>query len=191
MLTKTHLAIVSNAFRENALLKILLVLVLLSNVHTGYKATKAVEFQKTVLIPVGLNEKIEIEGDTISETYLLTVSRFIFDLALDYTKYTVKSQYHLIMAWMSPRSYKKYQPVFNAFIDDAQIGDVVSCFFIDKIEHNPGRKIVKVSGKKTMIYDGTEVETKNETYAIKYSTKAGRLMIEEIGEWKTVEEAQE
>ena len=187
MLTKTHQATISNAFRENSLLKLLLVLVLLSNLHTSYKATKAIEFQKTVMVPVGYSEKIEIEGDKISEQYLLTVSRYILDLALDYTKHSVKSQYNLILSWMSPGAYHKYQPVFNAFIDDAQIGDVVSCFFIDKTEHNPVKKIVKVSGKKTMIYDGAEVETKNETYAIKYSVKAGRLMIEEIGEWKTVE----
>ncbi len=189
MLTKTHLSTISNVFRENALLKILLVLVLVSNLHTSYKSSQAVEMQKTVWVPVGLTERIELEGDKLNENYLLVVSRFIFDLALEYTKYNVKSQYELIKAWMSPTAYKKYEPVFNAFIDDAQIGDVVSCFFIDKVEHNPAKKIVKVAGKKTMIYDGTEVETKNETYALKYNVKAGRFTVEEIGEWKTVENA--
>lgn len=180
----------AESIRKNKLLSFFLVLTLTVTCFSSFFSYRATKEQKIVLVPVGYNEKIELEEGKVNDSYLLVMSRYVIDQALNYHKFNVKRQYQTILAMMSPRAYEKYEPVFHAFGEDAQIGDVVSTFLIDKFEHDISRKIVKITGNKMLIYDGQEVETKRATYAIKYSINSGRFTLEELGEWKEVENAQ-
>ena len=170
---------------ENRFLKLVIALIALSNVAFGYMAMKAVSYRTTVLVPFGLNEKVVVSDKVVSQRYLLFMAREIFDLALSYTPPTVRKQYELLLTNISPRTYRKYEKVFKQFVEEAEVGKLVSVVLIDSITHNPEKKIVMMEGQRLLMLEaGSAVERKNVRYAFSYEIRQGRLFIIEIGEFK-------
>ena len=170
---------------ENRLLKLVLAVIALSNVLFGYMAMRAVSYRTTVLVPFGLSEKVVVSDRVVSQKYLLYMAREVFDLALDYTPPTVRKQYELLLTIISPKTYRRYEKLFKKFVDEAEVGKLVSVVLIDEIKHDPEQKMVVMQGQRLLMLEaGDAMERKAVRYAFSYEIRQGRLFVIDIGEYK-------
>lgn len=170
---------------ENRFLKLVLAVIALSNVVFGYMAMKAVSYRTTVLVPFGLNEQVVVSDRVVSQKYLLYMAREVFDLALDYTPPTVRKQYELLLTIVSPKTYRRYEKRFEKFVEEAEVGKLVSVVLIDEITHDPEQKMVVMQGQRLLMLEaGDAMERKAVRYAFTYEIRQGRLFVIDIGEYK-------
>lgn len=170
---------------ENRFLKLVLAVIALSNVLFGYMAMRAVSYRTTVLVPFGLSEKVVVSDRVVSQKYLLYMAREVFDLALDYTPPTVRKQYELLLTIISPKTYRRYEKLFKKFVDEAEVGKLVSVVLIDEIKHDPEQKMVVMQGQRLLMLEaGDAMERKAVRYAFSYEIRQGRLFVIDIGEYK-------
>jgi hypothetical protein len=165
-------------------MKFIVIVLTIGLICTGYFTFQAVKYQKTILRPIGFNKEIIVEGDTVNEDYLIGFSDFIFERALQYTPFTVESNYKLIKALMTPRAQIAYTYDYNNIIKDAKLGKITSVFIIHGSEHNNELKTYTSWGDRLLMIDGKVINKKNITYILKYVVKAGRVAIDELGEIK-------
>ena len=177
----------ANLLAENRLLKFVILVIAASNVLFGYLTLRAVRYQKVVLIPFGFKDRIEVRGDSVSESYLLETARIVFDLALNYSPATVRSQYELLLTMWDPETYPEYRRRFSALEEEAETGKLVSVFIPQSIRHDPERRIVRATGNRVLLLEGEKVaESRPAEYAFSYRVRAGRLFIRHLGEWAEV-----
>lgn len=174
----------ANLLAENRLLKFAILVIAASNVLFGYLSLRAVSYQKVILVPFGFEKKIEVRGNSLSESYVLEVARVTFDLALNYSPATVRSQYELLLTMWDPETYPEYRRRFSALQEEATTGKLVSVFIPESIRHDPARRIVRASGKRLLLLENEKVvESKAAEYAFSYRVRAGRIFIRRLGEW--------
>jgi type IV conjugative transfer system protein TraE len=144
----------------------------------------AVMYQKTVVLPPGqLSAKIVVSGDSVNEEYLLEFSRAMFDMALDFSPKNAKAQLETVLLYVDPASYGKYRKKFDEEIQNIEVSGAVSAFVVDDTQFDGRRKIVKVIGKRLLLVADQVVSAENETHALEYRVKAGRLYWKEMGKW--------
>jgi type IV conjugative transfer system protein TraE len=187
MTKTTYLNYLSNLAKENGFLKVVILVIALSNVCFGYFSLKALRAQKVIVTPIGYNEKIVVDGDSVNESYLIMFANYVFKLALEYQPSTIRQHYDMLKTVMSPRSYKFYEDEFTRLIDDVEIGQISSVFFINSMKHDPIKKVVKVTGVRRMYLEHDVVESADLVYALKYEVEWGRVFIKELGSWSDFE----
>ncbi len=174
-------------FAENQLLKFLFVLLAASNVLFGFMAYRANHNHTTILVPAGFSEKIVVQGNRLSESYLIEMARYAFDLALGYTPTNIRSQYELLLSLFDSDTYRENRKRYMDFIEEVETTRISSDFKIEKLQHDPERQVIIARGHRLLIYDTSVVEGQKAAYALRYAVRDGRFTIKEIGEWKEME----
>ena len=78
-----------NLKTANRLLKFFVVVIGISVIYLTFKVTRTVEYQKTVLVPVFFDSKLEISGDDISDEGAEMYARRITALRANYSPMSV------------------------------------------------------------------------------------------------------
>jgi len=163
---------------ENRLLKLAVVVVAVSNILFGFMAWTATKQKTVLLVPVGFSRPIEA-GRTVNEAYILEVARFLADSFLNYTPTTVRKQYEAALQFFAPRVYSQYRKIFDKFVDEAETSQLASAFFVDRVEHSPDSRAIKVTGNKVTMLNDQVIERKTISILIKYKTRYGRFYVTE------------
>lgn len=181
MLKEIYTNYLGNLIKENSLLKFVIIAQCIAIVCFGYLTLRAVKHEKVVIVPVGFQEKIVVEGNEVNESYLLQMSSFIFNLALEYQPSTIRNHYDLIKTQMTTSAYNFYEEDFKRLIDDVELGQISSAFFMNSVKHDAQNKLLMVSGIRKLFLENEVVQSEDISYGIKYKIDYGRVFVEEIG----------
>jgi len=172
----------ANIASENRLLKFFIVVIGVAVIISSIYSYRAVRYQKTVIIPPGARDKIEITGDIVNDEYIRAFTRYIAALAFNYNPVTVRKQYDELLMLYDTTSYPEGKTVFYNLADKVEMTLTSSVFYIDKIWVDEQKKRIEVQGIHQQYMDDRKVEDKTITYLIGYVISAGKFRITGISE---------
>lgn len=106
MKTDRYISSVSNLFVNNRLLKFVVIVLAAMQVMNYVSAKEAEENRRTIIIPMGLSETIQVSGREADETYLSAMGVYVAQLLYSTTPSTVESQYKILLSLFTPDAYK-------------------------------------------------------------------------------------
>jgi conjugal transfer pilus assembly protein TraE len=182
MLFDFYLQKTSNLVGENRLLKFFIVLIGVAVVVNSFYVHKAMNQQRTVIIPVGglTGERIELQGDVLSDSYVRLMSRYVMGLFMDYTPDSANGQYSELLEIFSSGAYPEYKERLITLADDIKTTKVSGSFSIQKITHHGD--VIEVSGIKKQFLESSLASDEVVTYRIKYEVVNGMFRLVEINE---------
>jgi conjugal transfer pilus assembly protein TraE len=172
----------SNIFAENRLLKFAVIVIGIATVVNAAMTFRALNYQRTVIIPPVLNSRIEITGDRASEEYVKAFSRYIAALSFSYSPGTVKPQFDELLALYAPEAFPEGKRVLYELADRVITTRVTSVFFMGRLYVDGGKNQIEMSGQKRQYVDDRKVEDVTKTYLVDYRISDGRFQIMRISE---------
>lgn len=103
-----YVSSVSNIFINNRLLKFVVIVLALMQAVSYVELSRIDENRRTVIIPVGLTETVEVGNGHADETYLSAMGVYIATLAYSTTPRSVEGQYKMLLTLLTPEAYKSY-----------------------------------------------------------------------------------
>ena len=169
-----------NLIAENKILKFFIVIIgmlQLMNAFWNYQLTKS---YKTIIIPTGINEKMEVTNNSISDNGIKYYVRYILALTLNYTPAVARGQFEELLSLYSPEGYVQAKTDFYSLADTIEAAKVASLFYIQRITLDQGKNTIEVLGNKKQYVNETKIKDTSEVYFIEYSVDHGRFMINKI-----------
>ncbi len=176
----------SNIVAENRLLKFVVVVIGIAAIVNAVMTYRALNYQRTIIVPPVLKSRIEITGDRASEEYVKAFSRYIAALSFSYSPGTVKPQFDELLALYAPEAFPEGKRVLYELADRAITTRVTSAFFMGKLYVDSGKNQIEMSGQKRQYVDDRKVEDLVKTYLIDYRISDGRFQIIRISEKEEV-----
>lgn len=172
----------ANIASENRLLKFFIVVIGVAVIISSLYSYRAVRYQKTVIIPPGARDKIEVAGNIVNDEYVKAFTRYIMALAFSYNPVTARKQYDELLTLYDTASYPEGKTVFYNLADKVEMTRASSVFYIDKIWVDEQKKRIEIHGIHQQYIDDRKVEDKTKTYLIGYVISAGRFRVTGISE---------
>lgn len=172
----------SNIFAENRLLKFAVIVIGIATVVNAAMTFRALNYQRTVIIPPVLNSRIEITGDRASEEYVKAFSRYIAALSFSYSPGSVKPQFDELLALYAPEAFPEGKRVLYELADRVITTRVTSVFFMSRLYVDGEKNQIEMSGQKRQYVDDRKVEDVTKTYLVDYRISDGRFQIMRISE---------
>lgn len=169
-----------NVKAENKLLKFFVVLIGIAqvvNMAWNYSITRSA---RTIIIPAGLNARMEISDRGMTEDSIRQYVRYAFGLALNYSPVTVRGQFDELLVLYSPASFTQAKTSLYALAEDVENAKVSNSFYIQRMALDPSGRVVEVQGIKRQYAGEVKLKDANETYVLEYTVSNGRFMIEKI-----------
>ena len=169
-----------NVKAENKLLKFFVVLIgiaQIANMAWNYSITRSA---RTIVIPAGLNARMEISDRGMTEDAVRQYVRYAFGLALNYSPVTVRGQFDELLALYSPAGFAQAKTSLYALAEDVENAKVSNSFYIQRMALDPSGRAVEVQGIKRQYAGEVKLKDANETYVLEYTVSNGRFMIEKI-----------
>ncbi len=181
---KLHLFLqkTSNIVAENRLLKFVVVVIGIAAIVNAVMTCRALNYQRTIIVPPVLKSRIEITGDRASEEYVKAFSRYIAALSFSYSPGTVKPQFDELLALYAPEAFPEGKRILYELADRVITTRVTSVFFMGKLYVDSGKNQIEMSGQKRQYVDDRKVEDLVKTYLIDYRISDGRFQIIRISE---------
>jgi len=178
---KIFLEKTANLLMENKLLKLCVIVIGLLqvvNLTWNYSIMKS---SRTVVVPAGFNEKMEMSDKIISESGIKQYVRYVLGLALNYNPATARIQFDELLTICAPDSFSKAKSDYYSLADDIEKAKVSSSFFIQKITFDQSASVVEVQGMKKQYTNEIKVkDDKPETYIIEYMVNSGKFLVVKI-----------
>lgn len=172
----------SNTRAENRILKFFVILIgciQIVNMVWNYTITGS---SRTIIIPAGLDAKMEITDKSISEEAVRQYTRYAFALAFNYNVSTARQQFDELLTWYTPDSFVKAKTNLYSLAEDVENAKVSSSFYIQKMTLDQREGSVEVQGTKRQYTNEVKVEDTTKIYILEYRIVGGRFMIEKLRE---------
>lgn len=175
----------SNLFAENRLLKLAVVVIGVVEIFNSCKIDEAMHYQRTVLVPAGLDRRVTLTGDQACEEYVRIFARQITNLAFTYNTASARGQFGELLQWFAPEQFPQAKQEFFSLADTIERTKLSSSFAITKpIEVDYEKKVLTVEGAQREWVESNFVDTSEKTYFISYKIVDGRFMVVAIDEKK-------
>lgn len=168
----------------NALLTIIVGIQTIATIAAFIMLGKALNYQKTVLVPPSIKSTLEISGNEASVTYLREWGYYITHKVLSYTPSSAPDQFNDLLSLYAPgKDYDNAKEFFSKLYERIKISNTQSSFVPTAVYPDRSKSVIKVSGIRTIFGDrGNTVESKARTYEISYQYEQGRIWIKDIAE---------
>ncbi len=170
----------SNVAAENRLLKFVVAVIGVAAVINAFMTYRALNYQRTIVVPPVLSSRIEITGERASVEYIKAFSRYIAALAFSYSPGGVKAQFDELLALYAPEAFPEGKRVLYELADRVAATRVTSVFFISKLYVDAEKKQIEVSGQRRQYVDDRKVEDILKTYLVEYRITDGRFCIMQL-----------
>lgn len=177
MLLERYLQIKDNLFAENRLLKFVTVVLVIGFVWNSYKLNDTKDKVRTVVVPPVINSKVEISGSWTTDSYVKEYVRYMGALLWNYSPGTARVQFGEMLASWHPSVFEGAKGRLYILADQIEQTKAASVFYISKIEHNPERKLIEVSGNRQLTQQNHELENGTKTYLVFYKVENGRFWV--------------
>lgn len=174
---KIYLQKMANLTAENRLLKLALLVVGGAVVFSTLYTVGAVRNERTILVPAGLDGRVEVSGGGASDRYLDIMARYVVDLALNYTPATARGQFGELLALYTPESFPEARKAFYALAGTVETANVSSAFSVDRVKVDKTKDVIDVSGVLRQLgQDGNPIgDAREATYELTYLISDGRF----------------
>ena len=180
----------SALFDENRLLKFCLVCLTIAFCYNSYQVHRAVNNQRTILIPPKLTGQIEFVQGKPNEKYIRDISRTIANLASTWSPATVRENFEELLYYFAPESFPQASERWYSLASRAEEGLVSSTFYLEKINFDNSE--IELFGQLVQYTGNTPLENTTRTYLVQYRIDQGRFYVLSIQEKvKNVEADQE
>ncbi len=167
---------------ENKLLKFFVIVIgIVVLINSAFLVT-VMKHERTILVPAGLNSRVEVTDGTASEDYLKLMTRYVMSLALTYTPATARGQFGDLLNLYSPDSFSEAKKMFYNLADTVETAQVSNSFYIERIK-DMGQGVIEVTGlERQFAQDGNSLSSDQATYNLNYSISDGRFILTGISE---------
>ena len=170
----------SALFDENRLLKFCFVCMAIAFLYNSFQVHRAVQYQRTILIPPKMTGEIEFVEGKPNDKYVRDMSRTIANLAATYSPSTVRENFEELLYYFHPRSYPNESEKWYSLASRAEDGLVSSVFYLDKI--TLGETVIELFGQIIQHTGDTLLENTTRTYLVEYQIERGRFYILSLNE---------
>ncbi len=183
MRLEAFLSRVSNKHAENRLLKFVVVVMLLITLVNSAMLSRALRAQRVVLIPPGLNSKVETTAYDVSDALIETFIRHVAGLAFNYSPASARGQFDNLLTMFTPESYPEAYRTFYDLASTVEKANVSSVFYLhNRITIDRGNKQVVIEGQSRKYKDDVKLEDIVKKYVISYVINNGELQLTKIAE---------
>lgn len=175
--------LMSNLMGENKLLKFVVVVIGCVELWNSHKIDKAMKYQRTVLVPAGLNQKVTIVGDRASDEYLRVFARIVSNLAFNYNSSSARGQFGELLQYFTPEAFPAAKSAFYSMADTIERTRVSSSFVISRpAEIDSDKQTIAVTGAQRQWVDSNFIDVAEKTYLISFKMIDGRFAVTAITE---------
>ena len=170
----------SALFDENRLLKFCLVCLTIAFCYNSLQVHRAVNYQRTILIPPKLSSEIEFIQGKPNEKYIRDISRTIANLAGTWSPATARGNFEELLYYFAPESFPQASERWYSLASRAEEGLVSSSFYLEKISFDDA--VIELFGQLVQYTGNTPLENTSRTYLVKYRVDQGRFYVLSIQE---------
>jgi conjugal transfer pilus assembly protein TraE len=165
--------------RNNRMLVIGLLLMLLFNLTNWFALTSAKNQVRTVVYPVGVNTPLQVGAASASPEYLRHMARYITSMVGSWTAGTARDQFHELLALFAPDSVGRARLELEdiaAQIDRfPSISSNLRWSGEEALRAAPG--LLQVRATKDRLVNGDVSESRNVFYCIRYRIEDSRFWL--------------
>ena len=172
----------SNLFAENRLLKFVIVVLTIGTMFSMYQSRAALNYQRTIIIPISNDFQLEFQGDKANEEYYKVMIRHVVGLLLNYQPKTAKAQFDEILVFAHPEFYPELKSQLVKIAENIERLSVSSIFYPQTIEVDPNTKTVVVTGLRRQYAHSSPIEDKDKKYTILFDFLNRKFVIKNIKE---------
>lgn len=174
----------SNIFVENRLLKFAVIVMLAVSVWNHFTLTKAINTQKTILVPAQLNTRVQILGDRASDEYIKMFAQVAAGLAFTYTPQTVANNFGELLTMFTPETYPQTKKSLTELAETIAAQRVSNVFYIDAggIVVDSAKNTFSVKGQQVRWVEGTRLDNVPKMFEFGYKITDGRFMLTSLNE---------
>lgn len=170
----------SALFDQNRLLKFCLVCLTIAFCYNSLQVHRAVNYQRTILIPPKLTSEIEFIQGKPTEKYIRDISRIIANLAGTWSPATARENFEELLYYFAPESFPQASERWYSLAGRAEEGLVSSSFYLEKISFDDS--VIELFGQLVQYTGNTPLENTTRTYLVKYRIEQGRFYVLSIQE---------
>lgn len=176
---KIYLDKLSNMTAENRLLKFAVLVLGLAVAANCVFTFAMARHERTILVPAGLDGRVEVLGSGASDRYLDLMTRYATDLALNYTPATARRQFGELLALYSPEAFPEARKAFYALAGAVETANVSSAFSVGRIKVDRAGGVIDVAGVLRQFGpDGSSMGGAMEAeYELSYLISDGRFQL--------------
>jgi conjugal transfer pilus assembly protein TraE len=168
----------SNIKGENRLLRFFVAVIGAAVIVNSFFVYTSVKHQRTVLVPAGLNSRVEVSDGNASDDYLKFITRYAAGLALNYTPATARQQFGELLSLYSPDAFPEAKKAFYGLADTVETAGVTNSFFIISIRVDRKKGVIDMTGlKRQSAQDSKVIDDVQTTYELGYGISDGRFML--------------
>ena len=171
---KTYVNEFWNIVKENNMLKMVLLTLILIIIIEGFFTVKVMYTQRTIVIP-SVRGKYEFTDTRVSPNYLVNTGILLANLIENFTPQTVKFNYERFLSFLSPENYNKAQGSLMANAEQYVSSNVSSLFAVKKVKLYPGK--ILINGVRKFIVAGKVISNESLTVLILYKIKNGEFEV--------------
>jgi len=168
---------------QNGLLKFIVLIIGTTVLWNTHQTNKALHYQKTILVPSGLDRKVTISSDGASDEYMRIFGRTITNLAFNFSNANIRGQYGELLQYFTAESFPQAKQAFYELADSYERMRITQSYIISKpIEVDQSKHIITVSGIQRQWVENNFLEPQEKTYMITYQMIDGRFGVVSIDE---------
>jgi len=151
-------------------------------VFMALKVGRAVEYQKTIVVPWGLDTKLVVIGDDIDQEGVEFYAQRITSLRFTYSPGTARKYFTLLLKLYAPEVYPEAWKALYDLADKIETANVTSVFYLDKLMVDKKNKQIIIEGNNRKYKDNTALSQQGVQCIISYKVNQGMFQILKIEE---------
>lgn len=167
-------------FDENKLLKFCFVCLTIAFFYNSLQVHRAVQYQRTILIPPKMSGAIEFVEGKPNDKYIRDMSRTIANLAGTWSPATVRENFEELLYYFAPESYPQASERWYSLASRAEEGLVTSAFYLERISLDDN--VIELFGQLVQYTGNTPLENEARTYLVEYRIDQGRFYVLSVQE---------
>jgi conjugal transfer pilus assembly protein TraE len=168
----------SNLWAENRLLKFVVVALSIGLAVNVSMVTKAMNSQRTIILPPVVNSMIEISGDQASDAYIKEFTRYVSSLAFSYSPGTARQQFSELLNLYHPSVFQQAKTNLYSLADKIESLHASSYFLITKNPvHDRAKKQIIIEGNIRSYQNDQVTENGQKTFVISYLMDNGHFYV--------------
>lgn len=165
----------SNLFTENRLLKFVIVVLAMAVVVNSFLVTRAIKYQRVILIPPNLSGEIEFVEGKPSDRYIRDMARRIAGLAATYSPATARSQFDELLALYAPEEYPVAAKAWYALAGRVEESQVSNVFYLRNLIVDHAGQRLEMIGDRRQFAEDRLIDSAPKTYEARYRLEDGRF----------------
>lgn len=185
MRSKLFLSRLSNIVADNRILRFAVICILVVTVYNSYLLQKSLDSRHTVIIPRGLNEKIEVKNDYIDDKCVKQFARDVVESTFTYHPMNVRTQFEDVLTLYAPEVYQDAFDNFYQLANEIVKANISSVAYIQgDITVDPLKKLIEVKVLLRRYKGDQKLEDKQKRVVITYKVENSKFQLLKISENK-------